>query len=471
MPDATTEADSSPDADSAVVEPTEADLGPFEPSRIHDISVEVDAEDYDDAIAAYRDSAKKKWMRATVTIDGETYDEVGLRLKGNSSLFGLGATFGPEQSGDAPPGGFPEFATAEDPERLPWLIRLDKYVDDQHHLGYADIVVRSNDSVTALNESLSLELLAEAGLASQRAASTFFSFNGQGPALRLIIEHPDDVWAQRQWSDPSALYKAESGGDYSYRGEDPDAYTDVFDQEAGKDHADLEPLIAFLAFINDSEDETFNRELPERFDTDAFATYLAMQDVLQNFDDIDGPGNNSYLRLDVETGQFSVVPWDMNLALMAFPAGPGPGGPGAGVLPLPPGCEPPDLPEAPDPQSPIEIPEECLPPGFEPGVGEQVFEITPDGPRPVDPDDLPEGFEDGFPGGANVLVDRYLANPEWADLVEQRTSELRAELLATGRAEALLDAKVEVLAGAGADLLSPDVLGAEAEALRALINS
>ena len=33
-------------------------------------------------------------------------------------------------------------------------------------------------------------------------------------------------------------------------------------------------------------------------DVDAFARYLAAQDVVQNWDDIDGPGNNSYLRWD-----------------------------------------------------------------------------------------------------------------------------------------------------------------------------
>ena len=39
-----------------------------------------------------------------------------------------------------------------------------------------------------------------------------------------------------------------------------------------------------------------------------------MMDLLDNFDDIDGPGNNSYLWYDAASGQFTVVPWDMNLA-------------------------------------------------------------------------------------------------------------------------------------------------------------
>jgi spore coat protein CotH len=89
--------------------------------------------------------------------------------------------------------------------------------------------------------------------------------------------------------------KAESGGDYSYRGDDPAAYEDVFDQEAGEDNADLMPLIEFLEFLNESDDATFAAEIATRLDVDGFATYLAMQTLLDNFDDIDGPGNNSYL--------------------------------------------------------------------------------------------------------------------------------------------------------------------------------
>ncbi|MEZ5270152.1 MAG: hypothetical protein R2789_16830 [Microthrixaceae bacterium] len=49
-------------------------------------------------------------------------------------------------------------------------------------------------------------------------------------SLRLVIEHPDDVWMAENFDAGGALYKAESTGDYSYRGDDPESYVDVFDQ-------------------------------------------------------------------------------------------------------------------------------------------------------------------------------------------------------------------------------------------------
>ena len=56
---------------------------------LHDIAVEVD----DAAVAAmidtYQETGDKDWIEATVTIDGATFEQVGLRLKGNSSLRGV----------------------------------------------------------------------------------------------------------------------------------------------------------------------------------------------------------------------------------------------------------------------------------------------------------------------------------------------------------------------------------------------
>ncbi|OGO55755.1 MAG: hypothetical protein A2V85_02295, partial [Chloroflexi bacterium RBG_16_72_14] len=277
----------------------------FDVSMVHDISIELAREDFDAMIEAYLASGDKAWLEATVTIDGVVYERVGIRLKGNSSLRGV--------------------AESAEPEALPWLIRLDKFVDGQDHDGVTELAVRSNSSATALNEAVALELLELAGLSSQDAIAVRFSVNGDTEVLRLVIEHPDDSWMADELGATGALYKAESTGDYSYRGDDPAAYDEVFDQEAGEDNADLTPLIEFLDFINNADDATFAAEIADRLDTDAFATYLAMQELLDNFDDIDGPGNNSYLYYDTASGQFTVVPWDYNLAFGARPTGGGGG--------------------------------------------------------------------------------------------------------------------------------------------------
>ena len=320
---AATEADTTESAGTDAADASTADLGAvgtLDSTQVHEVSLSFDDADYQGMLDAYTSTGDKEWIEATVTIDGETYERAGIRLKGNSSLRSLlGGGRGPASR-----------VSADDPTTLPWLIKLDEFVEDQQHNGLTALVVRSNNSSTALNEAVALELLDLAGLASQDAVATSFSVNGSEPVLRLVIENPDDAWMAEQLDASGALYKAESSGDYTYRGEDPQAYTEVFDQEAGDENADLTPLIELLDFVNNADDATFEAELESRLDVDSFATYLAMQELLANFDDIDGPGNNSYLYYDTETEQFTVVPWDYNLA---FGTGPGGGPVVRGVAP------------------------------------------------------------------------------------------------------------------------------------------
>ena len=167
------------DDSSSAPETSDEEIELFEPSVVHAIEVKFEQSDYDEMIETYRDTGEKSWIKATVTIDGASYDRVGLRLKGNSSLMGLGRTpstgargAGADTAGNqgaapsrgnqgaGPPGGIGGGGvTAAEPEKLPWLIRLDEFVPDQLHQGYADIVVRSNSSATSLNEAVALDLI------------------------------------------------------------------------------------------------------------------------------------------------------------------------------------------------------------------------------------------------------------------------------------------------------------------------
>lgn len=396
--------------------------GVWEASEVHELAIEVD----EDAVAAmidtYQETGEKEWLEATVTIDGETFERAGIRLKGNSSLRGVD---------DGADGG-----------DLPWLVRLDEFVDDQSIDGWSELVVRSNGTETALNEALALDLLAEAGLASEHVVVSSFSVNGTDARLRLVVQHLDEEWEAESFATDGLLYKAEAGGDWSWRGDDPEAYVDVFDQETGEE--DLTPLIDFLDFLNNSSDEDFAAELPERLDVQAFARYLAFEEVVDNFDDIDGPGNNSYLRWDAETGAFTVVAWDHNLA---FGAGPGGGAGMPGGFPGRDGERPEGMPEG--------MPTE-LSAGERPDFGEG----GPDG----------SGGGVGGPGGrTNVLVERFTAVEEWADLVEQAKADLAEELYDSGYAEDVLDQWVRVLTEQAGDLVDPDVVQEEADAVREVI--
>ena len=392
-----------------------ANIALYDNSVVHDIAVTFDQAAYDEMVDAYVASQDKEWIEATITIDGVTLERAGMRLKGNSSLRGLARAGGGGAGGPGGGGAMANGVTRSEPESLPWLIRFDKYVDGQTYQGRTEVVIRGNNTETSLNEAVALELIGLSGAATQKAFSTRFTVNGGAQVLRLAIESPNDDWEESTFDSEGILYKAESTGDYSYRGTDPKAYDEIFDQESDTDNENLAPLISFLDFINNSTDAVFASDLGKHLDVAAFARYLALQDLVGNWDDIDGPGNNSYLRYDEATKQFTVLSWDLNLA---FSGTAGPGGGGFAARQAPPAGQP-------------------------PAGGQQL--------RP------------GGPGGrTNILVQRFQANPTFAAMYNQAKTDLRAELYASGKAGEVLSRWSGVLTTHAGDLVDAATVEREA---------
>jgi spore coat protein CotH len=394
---------------STVDNPVPAQSSVWDSSLVHSIDVSLDQADYDAIVQEYYNNDNKEWIEADVTIDGQTFPQAGMRLKGNSSLM-------------------PPWADVNAPAQdRPWLIRLDKFVD-QDLDGYTRFAVRSPIfSDTYLNEALSARMIEEAGLAATETFPTSFSVNGSAEQLRLVVEEPDNPFDLNNFGDDGGtLYKKKVRGGFEYLGDDPDTYEDDYWEPKGGDEDNWQPLFDFLDWMNNSSDEQFAAELDARVDTDAFAHYLAIQDILRNWDDIDGPGQNGYLRATPPDGQMTVVAWDHNLTL-----GLGLGWPAE---------------ESGDSDLPA-TPEEFT---------ERLMEQTED-------QDTPMQMEWGFP-----LLERAWELPEFRQQYDQSLAELDAQLVQSGRAEALLNELSAPLAPSG--LVSEQQVSQEQQVILSTLN-
>ena len=406
--------------------------GYLDPDSLHSVEITVDQSAYQEMITAYTSNQTKNWIEATVTVDGVAHEKAGLKLKGNSSLQGISAD--------------------SEPQKLPWLVRFDKFVDGANHDGMTRMVIRASSSTSALNEAVALDLLAKTGLASEKAAHISLSVNGSDPVLRLTCQDLDESWVAQNFDVAGLLYKAESTGDYTYRGTDESAYKDVFDQETGK--ANLTPLIEFLQFINESSDADFQSGLAQRVDVDKMVTYLAFEDVIDNFDDITGPGNNSFLWWAEQANQMTVVAWDHNCA---FGLKPGAGQQGQG------GGQPPGGGGQGQPPSGGQQPGGGQPPG--------------DGGAPSNgqaPTGQPPGGAGGQqPGGggsqtkANALVDRFNSLMDGETKVSAERDRLKQELYTSGVAQTILDARAKVLTDQAGSLIEQSAVEADKQTIAA----
>lgn len=400
-----------------LVEDIDGDTEFFD-SGEHSVEISYDETEYRDMIAEFQSSGEKNFIRADVTIDGTLIENVGLRLKGNSTLRSLQSADGEEGGpGGGPGGGMGQTELSfDDPQSLPWLVSFDEYEEGRAYEGNTQMSLRpaTSGSSTAVNEALALAMTAESGQTTQDYTVASVSVNGGESTSRIVVDLPDGQWANDLGN--GVLYKASADGGMDYLGEDPTDYEEAFTQINAVGTYDMEPVMRLLDFVNNSSDEDFAENLDDYVDVDSFAEYLAMQSLLSNGDAMDGPGNNYYLWYDTDTEKFSVLSWDLNMSLSGMGGGPG-GGMGGDAA-----------------EDAGQMPE--MPEGME----------MPDGA------DMPEGAPDdaeGGPGGrgggggagrgSGILKERFLANEDFAALYEQAYSDLYEQLIASGYAQETLD--------------------------------
>lgn len=426
--------------DDQVTEDVPGTVGLYDTSVAHSIQLAYEPTDFNKMMKEFKDDGTKDWISADLTIDGTQLNDVGIRLKGNSTLMALRGGRGgmPQLPGGAGPGGAQQPGgqrqdgaaptlpggeqggaggqpgagglgavmsynlSADKPEELPWLIKVDEFVEGRTYQGLRQFTLRpgSNDKLP-LNEAVSLSLTKESQQHTQRYAFTRVKVNNRPTAARLVVENPSKDYAEDELGGNGVLYKAQAGGSFAYRGDDPSDYETSFKQLSKLGSQDLEPLIKLLKWADGASDEEFARDLDKYVDVDSFARYVATQNLLMNFDDMAGPGKNYLLWYDLDTRKFTILSWDYNLTFSGsaesgpddntsmglmpggFPGGGG-GNTGNGQGDGSQGGAQPDTMPSGMPEMPEGFPQE-MPEGF---------------PQEM-PTEMPEGFPQGMPGGAN----------------------------------------------------------------------
>lgn len=207
-------------------------------------------------------------------------------------------------------------AISEELIKIPFMIKFDEYVDGQTYQGYSAIAIRNYG--TSYDEAMLQEPISNyaanlAGMVATETVFTGFSFNGEAERLYVVSELVDESYLSKHFPEMlGVLYKADLGATLSYAGEEPSNYAESFTQETRLNDADMKPLIAFMRFLDEADDATFEAELPNHLDVDAFAQYLAVNAMLVNTDSMLGMNNNYYLYYDEQTEKMTVLLWDTN---------------------------------------------------------------------------------------------------------------------------------------------------------------
>lgn len=327
----------------------------FDDTVVHSIQVIMADEDYDSMVTTYQETGLKEYFKADVIIDGVQINNVGIRLKGNASLrtaLGGGMGFGggnrPDnapQFDDAnrpqPPEGFTQGEMPQPPQnfqipeagqgaerggmrqeistklvKIPFMIKFDEYVDGQTYQGNTTLSIRNYGTsydAAMLQEPVTNMVAQLMDMPATDTAYAGFKFNDGEEKLYVVSELVNENYLAKYFENANGiLYKAELGSTLSYVDEDPSSYANNFTQQTRVNDADLLPLINFMRFLDQSDDATFEKELPNYLNVDSFATYLAVNSMLVNTDSMLGMNNNYYLYYEEEIEQFTLLMWDAN---------------------------------------------------------------------------------------------------------------------------------------------------------------
>lgn len=303
----------------------------FDTSSVHKINIVMD--DWDDFIS---NAESEEYYACTLEIDGETYKNVAIRGKGNTSLTKV-AAYGND--------------------RYSFKVEFDRYDSSVTYHGLDKLclnnIIQDN---TYMKDYLCYRLMAEMGVASPLCSYVYVSVNGSDWGLYLAVEGIEESFLQRNYgSDYGELYKpdsqsmgggrgngkgfdmddfdpAENAGDNAkpdgkgggrdgmnssddtllkYIDDDPDSYSNIFDNaKTDVSKSDKKRLIAALETLSGDEPES-------AVDVDAVIRYFVVHNFVLNFDSYTGSMIHNYYLYE-DDGQMQMIPWDYNLAFGAF---------------------------------------------------------------------------------------------------------------------------------------------------------
>ena len=221
----------------------------------------------------------------------ETYTSVGIRATGDSQ---------------------------RDATKFPWKLDFNEWVD-RKVFGLEKMNFNSESvDPTITRATLAMDLFRAMGVAVSRSSHVWLTIN-DGTKVQGIYNNVEQIDEEffKPWFDNN------DGDTYKCRNKDQGAtlrklepnivetYEAVEDYEEQRTGS-YQRLYDFINFIEDSDDETFKKEIKDWLNVDSFLRAQAVDVAIGGWDGIYLLGNNYYLYYDEDTGVFEYIPWDLD---------------------------------------------------------------------------------------------------------------------------------------------------------------
>ncbi len=245
------------------------------------------------------------YVETTCRFNGQVWEHVGIRFKGNSSL---------------------RAGAQSKVLKIPFHLEFDHFeddypeIDDQRFYGFKDLSLSNGFHDNSLiREKTTNDLFRLAGVPC--AVSAFYRVYidyGEGPqyfGLYTMTEIPDDPMLDLMFGNSGGnLYKPEGGAaTFSYFEEA------AFTKKTNVDEGDWSDVAAVYEAVNAPSDDPaiWRQNLEKVLNVQAFLRWLAADTVIGNWDTYGRMPHNFYVYTDEDDGLLNWIPWDNNESLNA----------------------------------------------------------------------------------------------------------------------------------------------------------
>ena len=306
------------------------------------LEILIDQSKWDEMIA---NAQAKTYIMADVVVNGVTYQNVGVRTKGNASLSQV------SQSGS--------------PERYSLRIKFGEYIDGQTCLGLDELVLNNMISDPSyMKEYLSQELMRYIGVEAPLTNYASLSVNSEGIGFYVALESYGESYNRRVFGDNAGEYYnvktmemgggmqnrrqggfafgqqqdqadeqvpntddwqdrqgfvggggGSRGGSLEYTDDNLESYPAIFDNALGNvSSAKKQRVVTALKALDDGVD------LESFFDMDQVTRYFAAHTFLVSLDSYYSNMAQNYV-IQERDGVLSILPWDYHLSYGGFQFG------------------------------------------------------------------------------------------------------------------------------------------------------
>jgi hypothetical protein len=295
-----------PQIDVADVEPSGSD-DLFDPKIVRTFFLEFENEDWEAELEAFHGTDVD--VPATVTVDGKSYPNVGVRFRGMSSY------------GMLPRG-----------SKRSLNLSFDLADEDQRILGAKTLnLLNAHEDPTFMHTVLYSQI-ARAYLVAPKANWVRVVINGESWGLYPCAQQFDKIMMKENYgSGDGTRWKVPGSpgarGGLEYLGDNVDDYRQRFEIKGDDNPAAWKAFIALCKTLNETPADELASALEPMLDIDETLKFLAIDNALVNSDGYWTRASDFCVYLDPK-GKFHVIPHDMNEVLQP-PMGPmGGGGPG-----------------------------------------------------------------------------------------------------------------------------------------------